>query len=730
MAQDKFLNKTGLEQFATEFHNRLESEIGNDNLLDAFNPVISNYTGYHDANTVIITNPAKDQASNDPTKAVDCTISLALSSPLLVGETYTLSFDCKNIPDNLDERILTYNLYQCRDTLGNDSCHFILHNGKCTISFIPKVTRTSYLTLDNVYDLYFETPVVSIELSNFIIEKGLYTSNYRVPLESMSQKLDNIVTNTDAWVEGTWKLAVINNEFYTASRTLQKTVTNVTDFSGSSGKNMSELFKVMLPFPSNGMSVHGSCDSGGMYISNTNPYYTSDTNNVVGVWFRLVDPRARESSYLVTLRLGVSGAITKPPTNCSIAEDKTKGARLVAVAQSYIDARDNGRKFYYGRNFLYQNRNLHPEGASTNASLTFTSSNPFISGKTTIYTPYVENSLTFYDANNNELSATNVSVTPPQLKHNPGEGSANGVVTATVSGTVAKLTYTYLYDGSEPDNRINNRYGQGMMECDTLAGMVLRGIPYDQSPYVNTDALFGYVYEDLYQTSYSETSSFNTNTVYNTGDYVRVGYSGTAVVLPHTYPNGQKPINPAPGVVRYWYYKSKIDNNQGNNPVNNPDKWEEVWVANPNGLSIITSLNTVITNSELCEYLGHTHVRFASDDAYMGWRLNSGALFTSVSDARPGDLIFWKNLSGTNHYFDGITHVGVVGYDANSTSTETLPDIPNTPIPVTSANPDFWIYEMTGMDNSHRYCLNKRRLSEFGNRTPCYFVRPYGFTFS
>ena len=55
------------------------------------------------------------------------------------------------------------------------------------------------------------------------------------------------------------------------------------------------------------------------------------------------------------------------------------------------------------------------------------------------------------------------------------------------------INFTYL--GGQ--NIVNNNVGQARMECDTLVCMTLMGIPYDESPYANTEPSYTYDFNNL-----------------------------------------------------------------------------------------------------------------------------------------------------------------------------------------------------------------------------------------
>lgn len=55
------------------------------------------------------------------------------------------------------------------------------------------------------------------------------------------------------------------------------------------------------------------------------------------------------------------------------------------------------------------------------------------------------------------------------------------------------INFTYL----SGQNIVNNNAGEARMECDTLVCMALMGIPYDESPYANTNPSYTYDFNNL-----------------------------------------------------------------------------------------------------------------------------------------------------------------------------------------------------------------------------------------
>lgn len=722
MAQDNFLNETGLAQFATEFHDRLETEIGNDNLIDTFHVTQQVYNGYQIDDGVLFTlnNTRKNTnglsssdyfySLTDTTDSnkrsiftkdgyINASFQLALVEKLKKNTTYTLSFDCSGVPSSTVRNGVPMKFYISHAaTATGYYAYFLLENGRVTTTFTT--TESSAWSVngnDSLPALYVAASKdnngtemwypdagnpQSIRLTNFILKEGQYTSESVESISTVANVVEDRITNNSSVKSGNWSVNVTDDAFIDATRLVYFTSADYGRYppientgTYTSGVKYAGPYYIDLPYAMRKTSVSGTADTNGRYVSNINFLYPSGDDSSwaqVGMSFYVIDPSGYTGTRGIALNLHVSGEAWHPNQNPYFTNvltfDPTIASQIVAVAESYIKARNNGRQFFYGVNPVYIDETIVNR---------------------TIYRYQTSNTYEY-----------------EKWQSSSGESSA-----------AAENYYPW-------------RRNAGMMECDTLGGLVLRGIPYDQSPYTNTDIAFRYGYDDLYldTTAYpngvQSVPTWSSTTTYTTGQYVKI------TTNPHSSDTYAANTSTIPGVsTRYWYYKSKSSSNKNHQPPNTT-YWEEVWLANPNNLGWASNLNTYIKNPAN-NYLLHD-VRYASEQEWMFWPrkkkvgtvttegnyyslFEDSNLFTSTTKVRAGDFAFWRKPGYSKaSFFDSVTHVAVVGYDSNTETTEI------------SSTPDFWVYEMTGMNNSSGYCLNKRKMSSFKN-LPTRFARPYGF---
>lgn len=218
------------------------------------------------------------------------------------------------------------------------------------------------------------------------------------------------------------------------------------------------------------------------------------------------------------------------------------------------------------------------------------------------------------------LSAGEIAVPPsaPGIAYN-ASGAAQAVaiaqsyVDAQLSGREFRYGRNIFYSG---ENTVNDENGAAMMECDTYIGMILRGIPYQQSPFAITTP--------NYTCSYSS-------------------------MMENTNPNGH------------------------------------AWC------------NHIMEKMEDQKYL-RRDVKYAADLAWMCWGME-GSVFTDISCARSGDLVFWKRQKSCD-YFDNIGHVALLSIENG--------------VP--------YVYEVSDSNEGSHTVLHKIKLSDKSEQ-PTYFGR-------
>ena len=256
-------------------------------------------------------------------------------------------------------------------------------------------------------------------------------------------------------------------------------------------------------------------------------------------------------------------------------------------------------------------------------------------------------------------------------------------------GNLAMTYYQAMLDGRQfsygrnffyqsiPNDIINDSNGRGRMECDTFVGMILRGIPYEISPYSITTPDYTYDYADLY-TDVSGASTWTANTAYSLGDLV---------------------------VIDDYYYYECIQAHTSSSAFNEA-YWSHVWISNPYSIAWATSENAAMHPAN--KYLGRD-ILFAGDIGFLGWLQDR--VFSDPEQALTGDVAIWVRRANTPTYwggtsqsqaFDNIGHVGIV-YIENGQKYI---------IHVTSAN----VFEGT--------VVNKTPIEEFTVEQPAYYYRP------
>jgi len=576
---------------------------------------------------------------------IDTYFYIQLSKPLKANRQYTLSFDCEGLAA---ETRISFNIYRMTGD------YIVVSNGRnighFTPNCIPAYPRSEALEYSNEWlstnpngsaliptdgqwfslqqkglhddvDTIFSwsasracyQPVTSvaiddgenatrplntnIRLFNFSFVEGENAAEYNPSLNKINKDLErlNKLSSTDRKViEGikerdnntiasTWSFNTVDDRFYTG--VVEKYVDTQDQIIYQSGVKLSTTQYLRPLFPTQHLTVAGSCTDYGRYITNVNNVYNNTKENpnddkelipykTVAVRFRIGSPvddyviisvtekdfnkdkskyyrkingeyvmqtdqsiynsdvyyYKKTSPYSVYTRLSLSGRIAVPVKNPQIAYNATIGQQIVDIAKTYTAVSNNGagRKFYYGRNFFYR----------------------------------------------------------------------------------------------DAPHTINDDSGRGRMECDTFAGLVLRGIPYEQSPYADT-------------TPGKEMS----------------------------YTTMMANLQPSPYA---WanYLRNEFDDEKYSKYINN-------------------------------------EIRYASDYEWFFW-LQQGALFTDISQARPGDVCFWRDPS-RSIYWDAVTHVAIMGDDDD-------------------------IYEVTGAQRSNNLCLHNIKLINLKDHLPCYFARPYNLT--
>lgn len=448
-----------------------------------------------------------------PTNYALTSFRIRLAAPLLEGHTYVMSFDCEDLYKKtgdvsvlnneyfpsfiiynntrewslpgidadgyeLDDVVYDCNIYEkvYRSKIANNKavlsdsssweliadkttqlnqqnyvealaiCEpFKLHEGRMSIILTPQATIEEFIRFKEILgsgdhsrfvytgegepsdpDLFKK---IQINLFDIQIEEGTIPSNYQPAALATFERAKEAAELTHTYIEQAsrsgWSVAELEGNFVIASyllyakniQFLKKTAKNnyLTEYgtiaTNIEGTNMdsrapfhtTKRIYVPLPAPCGAAKLVGTTDYDGITIGEVTGY---GNGAVVGASFRLNSTRHNDDVMLsrVTVRLLLNEKLATPREKPGIEYNEEIGTAIRDCARTYVTAQKNGRKFAYGSNITYVEREDSPR-------------------------------------------------------------ASNGL--------------------------INDEYGNARMECDTFAGLVLRGIPYNKSPYDPTCTFYG-----------------------------------------------------------------------------------------------------------------------------------------------------------------------------------------------------------------------------------------------
>lgn len=260
------------------------------------------------------------------------------------------------------------------------------------------------------------------------------------------------------------------------------------------------------------------------------------------------------------------------------------------------------------------------------------------------------------------------------------------------------------------NGRITDENGYAVMECNVFVGMVLRGIPYNKSPYDTSN--------QNYATYNPHASSGWIFTPGNSGGWTHSGNGTWEYVTPTPGSFAQDP-NPQLGINT----RIVAEANSGRTD------YEQFMIDSEALLNSSTDtwaikLREQIQSDDAHDCFGRD-MKFAGDYAWMFFKLSKnltnnghtktcGCMFTDQSKAKPGDIAFYRSPDG-GKWFDNVDHCAIV-------------------MPIDSEHPDdtldvdgnIQIAEVSDRTSTGGRVLRKTS-TKYKGREIAYFARPYGW---
>ena len=147
-----------------------------------------------------------------------------------------------------------------------------------------------------------------------------------------------------------WNVFINKDGFVCASLGVTFSVTSLTAVGNGW---YSQKMYYQLPLPLNpATTISAVCDRKGAWVSNLDGYRNS------GFTFYVFYPQSITVPASISVRFNIISKIAVAPTSISTSHNDTYGQQIVDIAQTYVDAVDNGRKFSYGDNFFFSSSNV------------------------------------------------------------------------------------------------------------------------------------------------------------------------------------------------------------------------------------------------------------------------------------------------------------------------------------------------------------------------------------
>lgn len=279
-----------------------------------------------------------------------------LAKSLEAGKRYTLSFDCSGVQTGQSVFFrVCHAAGEVYDEGSPESDPFPLRDGRCSVTFTPQTGFQSMVRLDDAGET--RPTGTDIVLENFQIEDGSTATAWHPSLDAAHNAAARIETLTRAMLEKEgWAVGLMDEEYLSASKTISKSLDSLTEVGGV---NCSTTIYEVLPFPMKEANPVGTCDKLAGYIGSTDAASaTHDGASVkLGISFRDYFPglsAAPSPAQTVYNRVQIAGRVATPPESpgAAFTPDADIGAEIIAIAETYITALNNGRVFAYDRNFM------------------------------------------------------------------------------------------------------------------------------------------------------------------------------------------------------------------------------------------------------------------------------------------------------------------------------------------------------------------------------------------
>ena len=611
-----------------------------------------------------------------------------------IEEGYVLSFDCSSLGTAAPVFEIYTGSGESKLTIAQS---YALHQGRNKIHFVLDGVSGKQITFFQEYNANTCPRNADIILENFQIEVGnkgtdYYPSLLAVQAELQEDKqLTHIYTNEDDWTT-----MVIGDKFVVGSlvRGIGKIrVGTKGAFSAASDSDniinsynpntvYSEHIYVPLPMPMRYVNLTGTCDRTGAYVANVNGIGSDDgADAAVGASMRIffnldASPSiiTRDNVYMRLMTMGMRHSV---PTSPRASWDSTIANDIVRVAKTYIYSMSSAAAV--------------PSGSGIGEDRVYSYGDNITYGESRVR-PY------------------------------------NGLLT--------------------------NSAGEIKMECDVFAGMVLRGLDYENSPYAVTpkSCYDDYIYGGLTFEDYSTNSQFNGISIKkkpdvfdlnalnalpsesnSIGDIRRVIYneelSPSVSDFDDSTPETSRPVPLSADYVylgenwepyRAWVGTASTDDLSNRRIIarswkdNNKEQLKTGYekfmeIINTNASSLgsadttwARNLRQLIQDTVAVKCFGR-EIKYACDYAWMFWRVK-GSIFSDSSQARPGDVAFWRGTE-TGSWFDNISHIAIVGEREGEYLT---------------------VYEISGLVETGHKTLAHTSL-KYRSAQPAYFARPYGW---